>query len=153
MIGNVWNLGGGEILVIALIALLVLGPDRLPGAGRQIGKALSEFRRMSSGVQDDLRQAMDVDGVRETVAQMREALDVPRAMREEVVSAMSAFGPHQITSAAAPPPSLDAANPVLGDPGIPPPDGMFANDAPAGLVGVAVPSPSSSSVDAPGAVA
>jgi sec-independent protein translocase protein TatA len=147
MMASVLNLGGGEILVIALIALLVLGPNRLPGAGRQIGKALAEFRRMSSGVQEDLRQAMDVDGVRETVAQVREALDVPRAMREEVVSAISAFGPHQITSAAAPPPKLTDALPVLGDPTIPSPDGLFADDVSGGLVGVAVPPPSNTSVD------
>jgi Tat protein translocase TatB subunit len=150
MMAIVLNLGGGEILVIALIALLVLGPNRLPGAGRQIGKALAEFRRMSSGVQEDLRQAMDVDGVRETVAQVREALDVPRAMREEVVSAIAAFGPHQVTSAAAPPPKPDAALAVLGDPAIPSPDGLFADDVSSGLVGVAVPPPSSSSVDAVG---
>ncbi len=137
----VLNLGGGELLVIALIALLVLGPARLPGAGRQIGKALAEFRRMSSGVQDDLREAMDVDGMREAVTQMREVLDVPRAMRNEVVSAMAAFGPHQVTSSAAPPPKLHAALSVVGDPAIPSPDGLFADDLPSGLVGVAVPSP------------
>lgn len=141
MIGAVFNLGGGELLVIALIALLVLGPNRLPGAGRQIGKALAEFRRMSAGVQDDLREAMDVDGMRETVSQMREVLDVPRAMRNEVVSAMAAFGPHQVTSSAAPPPKLDAAPAPVGDPTIPSPDGLFAGDVPRGLVGVPVPSP------------
>ena len=82
------NLGGGEILVILMIALLVLGPSRLPGAGRQIGRALAEFRRMSSGVQEDLREAMNVEGVRETVNQVRDALDVPRALRNEVASAI-----------------------------------------------------------------
>ena len=141
MIEAVFNLGGGEVLVIALIALLVLGPARLPGAGRQIGKALAEFRRMSAGVQDDLREAMDVDGMRDTVSQMREVLDVPRAMRNEVVSAMAAFGPHQVASSAAPPLKLDAARAVLGDPEIPAPDGVFEGDLPGGLVGVAVPAP------------
>ena len=72
------NLGGGELIVIAMIALLVLGPSRLPGAAKQIGKALAEFRRMSSGVQDDLHEAMNVEGVRETMTQVRDVLDVPR---------------------------------------------------------------------------
>jgi Tat protein translocase TatB subunit len=52
------NLGGGELLVILLIALLVLGPDKLPGAARNIGRAMSEFRRMSSGFQAELRDAL-----------------------------------------------------------------------------------------------
>ena len=38
------NLGGGEILVILLVALLVLGPSKLPDAARQLGKiTIAEF--------------------------------------------------------------------------------------------------------------
>ena len=55
-----FNVGGGEIVVILLIALMVLGPDKLPGAARQVGKYLNEFRRISSGFQDEIRSAMDV---------------------------------------------------------------------------------------------
>ena len=32
-----FNLGGGEMLVILLLALIVLGPERLPEAARQVG--------------------------------------------------------------------------------------------------------------------
>ena len=56
-----FNVGGAELLVIALIALIVLGPERLPDAARQAGKALGELRRMSSGFQNELRSAIDVD--------------------------------------------------------------------------------------------
>lgn len=55
-----FNVGGGEILVILLLALIVLGPEKLPNAARQAGKYLSEFRRMSSGFQQELRDAMDL---------------------------------------------------------------------------------------------
>ena len=54
-----FNVGGGEILLILLVALLVLGPNKLPGAARQIGSALTELRRMSSGFQRELREALD----------------------------------------------------------------------------------------------
>ncbi|MEI7592584.1 MAG: Sec-independent protein translocase protein TatB [Actinomycetes bacterium] len=54
-----FNVGGGEIIVILLIALIVLGPDKLPSAARQVGKYLNEFRRMSTGFQDEFRQAME----------------------------------------------------------------------------------------------
>jgi Tat protein translocase TatB subunit len=55
-----FNVGGGEVIVILLIALIVLGPDKLPGAARQVGKYLNEFRRISAGFQDEIRSAMDV---------------------------------------------------------------------------------------------
>jgi Tat protein translocase TatB subunit len=54
-----FNVGGGELLVIALIALIVLGPQRLPGAARQVGKTMGDLRRMSSGFQNELRTAFD----------------------------------------------------------------------------------------------
>ena len=139
MLCTVLNLGGGEILVILMIALLVLGPSRLPGAGRQIGRALAEFRRMSSGVQDDLREAMNVEGVRETVNQVRDALDVPRAIRNEVASAISsvvATAPSQTSDIAS-----ATARDSLGDVSIPAPDGVFAGDVSSGPIGVDVPAP------------
>ena len=43
-----FNVGGGELLVILLIALIVLGPERLPRGARQMGRALGELRRISS---------------------------------------------------------------------------------------------------------
>ena len=54
-----FNVGGGEVLVILLVALLVLGPGKLPDAARQIGNMLTQVRRMSSGFQNELRAAMD----------------------------------------------------------------------------------------------
>ena len=54
-----FNIGGPEVLVILLLALIVLGPQRLPDAAKQIGKFMGELRRMSSGFQSELRAAMD----------------------------------------------------------------------------------------------
>ena len=52
-----FNLGGGEALVIALIALIVLGPSRLPEAARTVGKVVGEVRRLSTGFQSEVRDA------------------------------------------------------------------------------------------------
>lgn len=57
-----FNVGGGELLVILLIALLVLGPDRLPDFARKAGKVMGDIRRVSQGFQTEIRQAMDLDG-------------------------------------------------------------------------------------------
>ncbi len=54
-----FNIGGGEFLVIALIALIVLGPQRLPDAARQVGKVMGDLRRVSSGFQAELKGAIN----------------------------------------------------------------------------------------------
>jgi len=54
-----FNVGGGEIIVIMLLALIVLGPQRLPDAARQIGKTMGELRRLSNGFQNEIRGALD----------------------------------------------------------------------------------------------
>ncbi len=54
-----FNIGGAELLVILLVALLVLGPNKLPQAARQVGHFLGEFRRIADGFQQELKSAMD----------------------------------------------------------------------------------------------
>jgi sec-independent protein translocase protein TatB len=70
------NLGGGEILVILLVALIVLGPTKLPEASRQVGKAVREMRRMSGAFQRELREAIN-DPITETKAMMKGAGTTP----------------------------------------------------------------------------
>jgi len=55
----VFNVGTPELLVILLVALIVLGPNKLPEVARQIGKALAEVRRLGAGFQAEMRDAMD----------------------------------------------------------------------------------------------
>jgi len=52
------NLGTGELLVVFLVALIVLGPTKMPDAARQVGRMIAELRRLSSGFQDEMRAAM-----------------------------------------------------------------------------------------------
>jgi TatA/E family protein of Tat protein translocase len=55
------SIGGTELLVILLIALIVFGPRKLPELGRTIGKGLSEFRRASHDLQRSLDEEVRVD--------------------------------------------------------------------------------------------
>jgi Tat protein translocase TatB subunit len=54
----VLNVGTPELIVICLVALLVLGPDKLPAAARKVGNVLGEVRRMSAGFQAEMRDAL-----------------------------------------------------------------------------------------------
>jgi sec-independent protein translocase protein TatA len=44
-----FNVGPGELIVVLVIALLVLGPKRLPEVGRSIGHGMREFKDSLSG--------------------------------------------------------------------------------------------------------
>jgi len=46
-------------MFLLIIGLVVLGPEKLPDAIRRVGRLYAELKRMSSGVQKDLRQVMD----------------------------------------------------------------------------------------------
>ena len=50
-----FGIGMTELIVILVIALLVIGPKKLPGVARSIGKGLREFRNATSGLKDELR--------------------------------------------------------------------------------------------------
>ncbi len=52
-----FNIGSPELLVILVIALIVVGPRRLPEIGRTVGRALNEFRK----VQDEVREMVRFD--------------------------------------------------------------------------------------------
>ncbi|MES1193081.1 MAG: twin-arginine translocase TatA/TatE family subunit [Solirubrobacterales bacterium] len=47
------GVGFPELLVILVIALIVLGPKKLPEAGRAMGKGMREFKDSLSGINDD----------------------------------------------------------------------------------------------------
>jgi len=66
------NLGPMEVLVILVVALLVLGPAKLPEAARSAGRTIGELRRMSSGFQAELRDALQepVDGFKPKSAEL-----------------------------------------------------------------------------------
>ncbi|HKA90216.1 MAG TPA: twin-arginine translocase TatA/TatE family subunit [Haliangiales bacterium] len=61
----------GEIMVILVVALLVLGPTKLPEAAKQIGKAIRELRKHT----DSLRETIETDEqLSGTVRELRSAL-------------------------------------------------------------------------------
>jgi sec-independent protein translocase protein TatA len=52
-----FGIGTPELLVILIVALVVLGPKRLPEVARALGKGLAELRKATSGLSDELQNA------------------------------------------------------------------------------------------------
>ena len=67
-----FNVGGGEMVVIVLLALLLFGPKELPKIARTIGKALTEFRRAQNDLKSTFNREMQnlerESGVKDIVA-------------------------------------------------------------------------------------
>ena len=83
------NIGPPELLLIFVIALVIVGPQRLPELGRTIGKGLREFRKMqdevkdlvNTGMGDDLKQT--TAELRRTASDLKSATDVRSAFRND----------------------------------------------------------------------
>lgn len=54
-----FNLGPFELVAIFVVALLVFGPDKLPEMGRQVGKAVREFRKFQESMQGQVRDVLE----------------------------------------------------------------------------------------------
>jgi len=55
------NIGPQELILVLIIALVVVGPKRLPELGRTIGRGMREFRKMQDDVRDTLKVDLDAD--------------------------------------------------------------------------------------------
>ncbi|GGQ98707.1 Sec-independent protein translocase protein TatB [Deinococcus ruber] len=57
------NLGFPEIMIILVVALLVLGPKKLPDLGRSLGNGIREFRKGTQGLKDELEGSLKAQEV------------------------------------------------------------------------------------------
>ena len=59
------SLGGAEILLILVLALLLFGPRSLPKIGRTVGKGLAEFRKASNDLRTSLEREVEMEELRD----------------------------------------------------------------------------------------
>ncbi len=64
-----FDIGFTELLVIFVVALLVVGPERLPAVARKIGLYVGKMRRSFQSIKDEVEQELEIEAVK---AQLKE---------------------------------------------------------------------------------
>ena len=68
-----FGIGMPELMVILVIALLVVGPKRLPDLAKTVGKGLSEFRKATEGATETLKESLRVDELKQDIEDIKES--------------------------------------------------------------------------------
>ena len=90
------NIGMTELLVFGIIALLVLGPEKLPEAARFAGKWYAKIKRTISNVQNDIDRELRLSELRE---QMQNEMKRIQELEEKMQAQMNALQQQKISAA------------------------------------------------------
>lgn len=69
-----FGIGLPELIVIAVIALIVVGPKKLPDLAKSLGKGLSEFRRAADDVTENIKETLKPEDVKKEVNDFKDSL-------------------------------------------------------------------------------
>ena len=70
-----FDLGFTEMMLIGVVALIVIGPERLPAVARTVGKYFGRLKRFMTTVKADVEQELRADELREILAQQQQQLN------------------------------------------------------------------------------
>jgi Tat protein translocase TatB subunit len=135
------NVGPLELVVVLAVALIVVGPERLPELARSVGRVIRQFRDVQNEVRDLVSSEMDDADVRGAVDEFRKAAggvtratDVKGAVRRAERTIRDETTKLRTPRPARGPASTPATDAPAGAPGTPaaPPDAAGSVDAPEG---------------------
>jgi len=116
-----FDIGFSELIVIALVALIVIGPERLPKVARTLGHLLGRMQRYVNDVKSDISREMELDELRKLQSTVEDAArSIEQSVHAEIRATESqldaitaaATEPAPAAPAAEAPPVVAAAPPV-----------------------------------------
>ena len=86
-----FDIGFSELMVIGVVALLVIGPEKLPKVARTLGHLLGRAQRYVNDVKSDINREMQLDELKKLQAQVTDsARELENSVRKEYETARSA---------------------------------------------------------------
>ena len=83
-----FDIGFSEFVVIGLVALIVIGPERLPRVARTAGALLGRLQRYVNDVKTEVRREMEIEDLKKFQSQLTEQVrDVEQTIHRELRSA------------------------------------------------------------------
>lgn len=110
------NVGWPELLVLALVGLFVLGPERLPEAAAWVARTVRTIRDYATGARDQLRSELgpEFEELRQPLEDLRSVRDLSprRAVRSHLFTEPPADGTWSGSAAPGTPPAIPPASPT-----------------------------------------
>jgi sec-independent protein translocase protein TatB len=79
-----FDIGFWEILLIGVVALLVIGPEKLPGVARTAGRWVGQMQRFVRSVRSDIERELETENLRSILNQQEEQIQKLKGIVEEV---------------------------------------------------------------------
>jgi sec-independent protein translocase protein TatB len=119
-----FDVGFSEIIVIAVVALVVIGPERLPKVARTLGHLFGRMQRYVNDVKADISREMQLDELRKLQSSMQDAArSIEQSVTREISAAESELqkiaetpAPETAHSADGPSPDTSPAPPEVVQP-------------------------------------
>src|SRR5574340_1729189 len=97
-----FDIGFSELIVIGLVALVVIGPERLPRVARTVGHLLGRLQRYVSDVKSDIQREMQLEDLKKLQQQVAEsARELESSVRSQMSAVEADIGKTAATAAAA----------------------------------------------------
>jgi len=108
-----FDIGFSEIVVIALVALIVIGPERLPRVARTLGHLFGRMQRYVNDVKADIAREIELEELRKLQTSVQEAArEIEQSVNKEVTAVESHLNEVAATAAEAAPESAVQSGPA-----------------------------------------
>jgi sec-independent protein translocase protein TatB len=87
-----FDIGFSEMVIVAVVALVVLGPERLPRVARQAGQWMGKLQRYISDVKSDINRQMELEELRKLQSEVKDAASsLESSLKSTVAETKSSF--------------------------------------------------------------